>query len=481
MSKRIYLMIIIIFCLYKITQSYIVLPFKYSFPKNEDNITKIFNKLLDNKLMITLPIGTPRKNLNFYASMNEYIYYLEEGICNNDYNIDSLYNIIESKSFKEKNKTFCGVKLDKCYLGEDILYLYQDINLKTVKEIPLVFYYGIREENIIKNDKKLCGILGFKIGNGPFKFYDYDNFITLLKKNNIINSYSWYIHFFDEKNKINNFDGAIIFDIFNPQFFADFPLLKKCDDYNTINTKDLEGILAWTFNFDKIYYIFNETKIEIQIVNVGLAFETDFIHSPEIYFESIEKNFFDIYFKSDICFLINERYSYIYCDKNKFEKYKRAFPSLIFKSFGLNKTYELNSEILFKDLGNILLFMIIKPKYSYKIWKLGKTFIKNNNIFFDSNKKIIGYFDIIEKRSEYSSNKSTFNKIKWILFIAVGIIVGIFVGKNIREKSRKLRANELEDNYEYLENKINNDKNDFNTKNISNYNEIKTKLYDNND
>ena len=59
--------------------------------------------------------------------------------------------------------------------------------------------------------------------------------------------------------------------------------------------------------------------------------------------------------------------------------------------------------------------------------------------------------------------------------------MGIFVGKNIREKSRKLRANELEDNYEYLENKINNDKNDFNTKNISNYNEIKTKLYDNND
>ena len=477
-SFLIYLITTIIICCFKLSGTYIVLPFKMNSPKNNDNISKIFNELLDNKLIISLPFGTPKKTMNFYASMNEYIYYLEEGSCNND--IISSYNMKESKTFKEKNKTFCGVNLDECYLGEDILYLYQDIKMKLYKELPLIFYYGYKKDNINKNDNKICGKIGFKIENGPFKFYDYDNFITLLKQKEIIHSYSWYIHYFDN-NKINNFDGAIFLDIFNPNFFKDFPFLKKDDDYNTINAKDKENILAWTFDFDKIYYIYNETKFEFQIVNSGLAFETDFIHSPSIYFESIKKNFFDKLFNNNICFLVQERYYYIYCEKNSFENYKVQFPSLLFKSFGLNKTYILNPNELFKDYGNIYLFMIIHPRYSYKIWTLGKIFMKNNNFYFDNNKKLIGYFDNIKIEKKNYSNVNIFDKIKWIIFIFFGIIIGIFIGKKIREKTRKLRANELEDNYEYLENKIKGDKiyNDKDDNNLyldrkSNYSEIKS-------
>ena len=71
----------------------------------------------------------------------------------------------------------------------------------------------------------------------------------------------------------------------------------------------------------------------------------------------------------------------------------------------------------------------------------------------------------------------------------IGIIIGIFIGKKIREKSRKLRANELEDNYEYLENQakgiesgniIDNDSS-INTQTISNYSEIKSQLYNYNE
>ena len=86
------------------------------------------------------------------------------------------------------------------------------------------------------------------------------------------------------------------------------------------------------------------------------------------------------------------------------------------------------------------------------------------------------------------SDKNFFDKIKYYIFIIIGLIIGIFIGKKIREKARKLRANELEDNYEYLENnnnkegKISNDINnniDLSSKNInSNYKEIKMSLYD---
>ena len=69
-------------------------------------------------------------------------------------------------------------------------------------------------------------------------------------------------------------------------------------------------------------------------------------------------------------------------------------------------------------------------------------------------------------------------------------MVGILIGKKIREKARKLRANELEDNYEYLENEKKGNKNDINdvnnsinldNKNISNYKAIKSALYDTNE
>ena len=479
--------LLIIFILFQSSKTYVVLPFKIYTPKNYENITKLFNELLDNKLIVTLQMGNPKKNMDFYASMNEYLYYLEEGSCNNNYPQLSSYLYTESETFNEtKNKAFCGVKLDKCFLGSDSLYLYEDINLKNQKEINVPFYYGNRDDNT-NNNRKICGKLGFQIGNSPFRFYEYENFITILKQKKVTNSYSWYIHYFEDKK--NDFDGAIIFDIFNPTFFGDFPFLQKLDDYNTISAKDIDSVLSWTFEFDKVYYNSNNTQIDIKVVNSGLAFETDFISSPQIYYDSIQKYFFEQLFLNKICFLIEERYHYIYCEKQSFEKYKKDFPSLHFTSFALNKTYVLNSDELFRDCGNYYFFMIIKPKYSYKVWTLGKIFMKKNNFFFDSNKKLIGYFNKVEGMEERNPFIDFLNKIKWYIFIVIGIVLGIFIGKKIREKTRKLRANELEDNYEYLENqtKDNNSNNNLDNNNniktqtISNYTEIGTQLYNYNE
>ena len=118
-------LIIIFFTLFKFSESYIVLPFKINYPKIFDNITKVFNELLDNKLMITLPFGTPQKNVDFYASMNEYIYFLEESSNNkdNDFSKANSYNFKESKTFNNKTKTFSIIQLKQCYLGEDNIYV----------------------------------------------------------------------------------------------------------------------------------------------------------------------------------------------------------------------------------------------------------------------------------------------------------------------------------------------------------------------
>ena len=476
-NNNIIFYLLIITFLFKFSFSYIVLPFKIRSPSITNNITEIVHNLADNKLIITLPIGTPEKKIDFYATMNQYIYYLEEGSCLKD--SSTSYYFSESKSFY-LNKTLsrCFFKLDTCSLAQEKLYLYQDIHLKEKTEISqFQFSFGSKKDNIYKDNKKMCGILGFQIENLPYRYYEYDSFIKILKRHSKINSYSWFIHYYEKPYKTSeneNYDGAIILDIFNQKFFDDLPYLKNDNEYNTINAKDYEAILAWTFPFEKIYYTVNDTKIEITNKEGGLAFETDFVLCPEEYFQSIKINFFDYYFKNNICFLQKGKYNHIYCDKNSFVNNIKNFPILFFRSNGLNKTFSLDGSDLFKEFNNYFIFMIIFKEYSYKYWTLGKIFMKKYNFYFDSDKKIIGCFDINnELKEETNFIIRVFDKIKWYLFIILGVIIGFLIGKKIRDKARKLRANELEDNYEYLSNKANNKENS-----ISNYKEIRSQLYD---
>ena len=55
--------------------------------------------------------------------------------------------------------------------------------------------------------------------------------------------------------------------------------------------------------------------------------------------------------------------------------------------------------------------MIIRPRYSVKIWTLGKVFMKKSNFYFDSDKKLIGYFDsvnIVELNKEKKKSEANF-------------------------------------------------------------------------
>ena len=472
------LIIFIIISLIELNHGYLVLPFKYRSPPKTSNLTELVYNLLENNIVVSLPFGEPKKNIDFYMSMNLYLYYLEEGSCLSDSSPTYYFDNSFSFSFY-KNITFCSVKLDICALGKEKLYFYQDIDLKsTIEFSDFLFYYGHRKDNINKNNKQICGKLGFKLDNLPYHNYEYENFIRMMKQKGLINSYSWYIHYYKKPFGKELYDGAIILDIFSPKFFDDFSYLTYKIDYNTINSKDLEGILPWTFIFEKIYYnTFNDTKIEINNREVGLVLENNFILCPEGYFKSIQIKFFDYYFKNNICFLEKGRYTYIFCDKNKFINDKNNFPVLYFKSDKLNQIFTLDGNDLFQEYNNYFIFMILLKDFSYKLWTLGNIFMRKYNFYFDNDRKFIGCFG--EKdNNDNNGFLELFDKIKWYLFVTIGIIIGFLIGKKLRDNVRKLRANELQDNYEYLENKaIIKDNNIVENNNISNYKEIKTQLY----
>ena len=86
---------------------------------------------------------------------------------------------------------------------------------------------------------------------------------------------------------------------------------------------------------------------------------------------------------------------------------------------------------------------------SYGVWRLGEVFQKKYNMFLDMDNKLFGFYTNINNINNY--------KFYFILIIFILVVVILYLSvllylliRNIMNKPRKLRANELEDNYQYI-------------------------------
>ena len=113
------------------------------------------------------------------------------------------------------------------------------------------------------------------------------------------------------------------------------------------------------------------------------------------------------------------------------------------------------------------------------LWNLGKIFMKKYPFIFDEDKKTISFvylnkFDKKDGQNKDMPNDNTDNKnndnskikqffkdyyyiIILIICVIIGVIFGIYIGRKIWKK-RRVRANELDDNVDYIED-VNNYKN----------------------
>ena len=153
----------------------------------------------------------------------------------------------------------------------------------------------------------------------------------------------------------------------------------------------------------------------------------------------------------------------IVCDKNKFKK--ELFPKLKFynREMNLNLTMDYNN--LFVENENKIYFLIIFPIYGLEVeyWLMGKPFIKKYKLFLDNDKKSIGFYlnykEINEEEEEKNSNKNSNVYIVIIIILIVVLIaslISILYYFLVIKKSRRIRANELDDNVDYTP--YNNDK-----------------------
>ena len=223
----------------------------------------------------------------------------------------------------------------------------------------------------------------------------------------------------------------------------------------------------WVIYFKYIYYFYknntNTNTISQKRSIYGNRVEIDFnnllIYGPSLYYTYIERDFFNEYLSLNICHIYtDDNIEGIFCEKSEnfgIENLK-LFPTLYFEYAELNYTFEFNYQDLFLEKDNKFWFLIvIDINAEIDEWYIGFSLLKKYQFVFNQDSKTIGFYNPdLEVETNRNSNSSS-NKyilyiiifISWIVFICIGFFIGKYFYKKYKTKKR---ANELDDNYEYL-------------------------------
>ena len=399
----------------------IVLPFKTLAPKNVDSGSPInITSLVENRIFTEINM-TSQTLLAFFNS-EEYAFIMTSENCPEFSN----YYIKNSPSF---------TNLSERYASERMI-LYRDYDLKT-KE------YGYYSKMEVKeyNDKKQCAILGLKMNLPVYEYDRIQNFVKTFYVNENINSYQWTVKYTKDN------EGLVI--------IGDSPLnydpMFKNKKYEEHQTQAIGEGTTVDFGIDFNEITFGSKDFEIK--HAHFNHDLGVLLVNKIIYEKIKNSFFVNYLgDKKICFegWVYEKYGYIYCDSNKFtDSDIKSLPKLIFKQTNMNYIFELNYEDLFSKQKDGRIYFLIVFDLNYKTFKIGKPFLKKYSLTVDNKKNLITYFRIKEENED-----NGYSRIIWIVILSVFVVIlagttGFFAYKFIKKKNKK-RANELDEDYEYL-------------------------------
>ena len=493
----------IIHCLKKYNVIYI--PFKtkslrfdldddYEYIENNNknvNPSSFLNKWFYNGIYSYIQIGTPSKTITSFYDFGNSKFSI--GKCDENKGSTS-YILTKDKFFNSKSFTKNEIK-DKnnnyiYTIGNEYFEFYDTSNYHSIinlnhEQKGMNFFY---DDNF--SDKKLCGNIGLNINiNNNENNY---NFIEQLKKKKVISKNIWTLDY-QTLSRGNIIIGAEPhFYETNKNFYSQYKTI-----YVNLNKNNNN---FWSFDFDKIF-LNGTINISLKDTKAEFLIDHGLIIGTEEYKDILEQTYFNKLINDGICFKeiaklknTNDEYIIYYCDKVKFkgssflpdkDKPYIKFNDIYLSHKGFEYIFKIGKYDLFEEIDQKLFFLIIFDKNNKnKIWKLGEPFISLFKFVFNQEQKTIGFYnpllerisnsEIIFDEKEINSNNTyinnnnfsatqvIFNYIKNILFIILSLLIIIYIIRKIFIK-RKIRANELVENYDYLTNLNNKDKNEINT------------------
>ena len=426
------IMFIFISFLYKI-ESVIVFNFEKKIKLANINEDMLYDYFFNNDYITYISIGTPPQKVPLNIHFDKHTFFILEkeksGIYNK--NLSSTYKLLN----QIKKKVYLEYYSEGLESNETIIL--KDYNDKEIKFEDISFIIPIKEDQ--KYSKIPYGGIGLNYkSHVDVKF---ENFIYQMKYKNIINSFAFYLTF----NEKNFNEGKLYIGSYPHQY--DSKKYKENDfNYVSANFNNIGNSVE--VSFESYEFLGNKYKINTIYFNAsfsGILGNKDFKNA-------VDKFFFKDLYEQNICkeVIVNKKNIFIVCNENLNIK---QFGNLTFYSKQLNYTFILNYYDLFQKEGDKYYFLIIFDPVIYQNFEMGEPFLRKYFLLFDQDRKIIGFYNI--NKSDYP--KYNFAYIIIFILIGVCIILSAFLTKYILYKPRKIRANELEDNYDYLpENQENN-------------------------
>ena len=445
---------------------------------NSLNLTlmnNIMENILLNDIYIKLELGSPPQNLYLRISANS-----------DDFFISKSNSVYEEK-YSKKNGSFYFDGLDSStfyYQTDERGHLFfSHTHLSEYVKDNIIFNSTKNGENKICI-KNFTFLLAYKV-NGPHHGIvglkgelteelkrRREDFFTSLKKFNLIKNDIWYL-----KYDNNKFNGSLILGNYphNDQNIAKKGKneIFKINHFRKIYTTIIKnnGESQWGLSFDKIYLknvsASNKEYEEIlddceKCKNVELNPNFGAIIGPTKYKLLLESAYLNKFLNNKICFQPilkisknneDKSFYYYYCYSSYIEQMRKEFMPIIFEHKEFKYNFTLNFDDLYVKKNNYIFLKIIFQQYQTTNWVFGAPFTNNYLLLFDSNSKEIGFYseninDNINVEIKKSKN-SFVNILQKTIIGFLLVIIGVIIGKKLFGLRRKLRANELEEKFEY--------------------------------
>ena len=487
MSKKLYLFIILIKI--NILYSYIVLPIEVLpvnnyISKETTALTKIMSYGFKTPFLAKINIGAKLQiiPLILKPSSNQFIISSSKPLVNATinytskifYNLTKNYSVLYTESLTGKctnfKKTITNNPIaEQICLANETMNFYLDINYTTNKSYSTVNF------NLAKNPiDNISGLIGLNLLDENKK--NTTSFLSILKSKDIINNYYWYLDFGKSDYSIGKLIiGALPHEINGTNCSA--------NDIVIANSNPNVSSNIWEMKFDKIYYknISNNNSIYLYNETVELAFDSNYIIGPESLNISISSNLnrlivakvchkriftgFDDEFQG-----VTSKYTFYTCTKPNVTvaQLTELIPSIFLYSSEMNTTFEITPQRIIWEYGNYIYINITFSQVAQNSnkWKLGKPFIFENKLAFNSDGGKIIYYNklknvanntinnTIEDNTEEEKNS---NQKVYKLLIIVPLIAYLCAGPIVYAFKQIMKKSESNDNYKNIENKKDND------------------------